>query len=129
LRLHGKVARQLTPTIITAVQNQLMSTGLRKQRPRPVHELVSVRDLQETSQDLLACQSNQAITTRATLHRQDAENAQGADKPSIEAALAKCPPNQQQLLHFVDQDSAPQDAGAGRGRLIACLGATDRATP
>ena len=38
-------------------------------------------------------------------------------------ALAKCPANQQQLLHFVDQDSAHKTPAQGAVAFIACLGA------
>jgi len=63
------------------------------------------------------------------LHRQDRGKLRVPTSLSIEAALAKCPPNQQQLLHFVDQDSAHKTPAQGAVAFICLPRCTDRRDP
>jgi hypothetical protein len=117
-------------TIMKAVQAQLLLTGNCGNTPDdPCSSWCGCEILQETNvpngaQDLTTCQSNEALTTPGYCYiDKSAENVAGANKDSIEAALAKCPSNQQQLLHFVDADSTHKTPAQGSVAFIACLGA------
>jgi hypothetical protein len=122
------------PQLMTAVQNQLKATGSCGNAGQDsCSSWCQCEILQETnatpSMDLSTCQSNKTLSTPGYCYiDKTAENARGADKAAIDAALAKCPSNQQQLLHFVDADSAHKTPAQGAVAFIACLGAPIGAT-
>jgi hypothetical protein len=113
------------PSLVKAVQDQLTSTGnCGNAGQDPCTTWCQCEILQETGKDLTTCQSNESLMTPGYCYiDKTAENAPGADTTAIEAALAKCPSNQQQLLHFVDADSTHKTPAQGAVAFIACLGA------
>jgi hypothetical protein len=117
------------PSLMTAVQTQLKATGnCGNAGQDPCSTWCQCEILQESGSSLTTCQTNQPVNTPGYCYiDKTAENAPGADKAAIEAALAKCPSNQQQLLHF--QDSPTEKTPAqGAVAFIACLGAPIGAT-
>ncbi|MEP7049949.1 MAG: hypothetical protein ABJB12_06330 [Pseudomonadota bacterium] len=80
---------------------------------------------QESGADLAACQSNSALSTPGYCYiDKSAETVNGgAAKAAVDMLLNKCPSNEQQLLRFVDADSAHKTPAAGAVAFIACLGA------
>ncbi|HEY1535325.1 MAG TPA: hypothetical protein VGF76_14965, partial [Polyangiaceae bacterium] len=121
------------PSLMTAVQTQLKATGnCGNAGQDPCSTWCQCEILQESnangSTDLTTCQTNQPVKTPGYCYiDKTAENAAGANVAAIEAALAKCPSNQQQLLHF--QDSPTEKTPAqGAVAFIACLGAPIGAT-
>jgi hypothetical protein len=115
---------------MSAVQAQLKATGnCGNAGQDPCTSWCQCEILQETGTDLTTCQSNQPVKTPGYCYiDKTAENAPGADKAGIDTALAKCPSNQQQLLHFVDADSEHKTPAQGAVAFIACLGAPIGAT-
>jgi hypothetical protein len=121
------------PQLMTAVQTQLKATGnCGNAGQESCSSWCQCEILQESnangSTDLTTCQTNQPVKTPGYCYiDKTAENAAGANTAAIEAALAKCPSNQQQLLHF--QDSPTEKTPAqGAVAFIACLGAPIGAT-
>jgi hypothetical protein len=117
------------PQLMTAVQTQLKATGnCGNTGQDPCTTWCQCEILQESGGDLKTCQTNQPVNTPGYCYiDKTAENAAGANVAAIEAALAKCPSNQQQLLHF--QDSPTEKTPAqGAVAFIACLGAPIGAT-
>ena len=112
-------------SLITAVQSQLNATGnCGGDGQDPCTTWCQCEIVQETGADLTTCQSNKTLTTPGYCYiDKTAETVAGADVASIQAALAKCPSNQQQLLHFVDADSTHKTPAQGAVAFIACLGA------
>jgi hypothetical protein len=113
------------PVIQVAVQKQLQATGnCGNAGQDPCSTWCQCEIIQEAGADLTTCQSNGALTTPGYCYiDKKAESVPGANAASIEAALGKCPANQQQLLHFVDADSAHKTPAQGAVAFIACLGA------
>jgi hypothetical protein len=108
-----------------AVQAQLQATGnCGNPGQDPCTSWCQCEILQESGANLTACQSNMTGLPPGYCYiDKKAETVQGADVAGIEAALAKCPANQQQLLHFVDADSSHKTPAQGAVAFIACLGA------
>jgi hypothetical protein len=114
------------PLIESAVQAQLQATGnCGNAGQASCKSWCQCEIKQETGADLLTCQSNDTgLKTPGYCYiDKTAENAPGANTAAIETALAKCPSNQQQLLHFVGADSEHQTPAQGAVAFIACLGA------
>ena len=114
------------PLIESAVQAQLQATGsCGNAGQASCKSWCQCEIKQETGADLLACQSNDASlkTPGYCYIDKGAEKTPGANTAAIETALAKCPSNQQQLLHFVDAGSGHQTPAQGAVAFIACLGA------
>ncbi len=117
------------PQLMSAVQDQLMATGNCGHTGQVACSTwCQCEILQESGTDLTTCQTNQPVKTPGYCYiDKTAENAPGANVAAIEAALSKCPSNQQQLLHF--QDSPTEKTPAqGAVAFIACLGAPIGAT-
>jgi hypothetical protein len=119
-------------TIIGAVQAQLQATGNCGNAGQPsCTTWCQCAIKQEVNSpgkpDLTTCQSNQAPSVPGYCYIDaKAETVPGVTPmavDSIKTALAKCPSNQQQLLHFVDADSAHTTPAQGAVAFIACLGA------
>lgn len=72
--------------------------------------------------DLSKCQANADVRTPGYCYI-DKTAAQGNATMAVNTLLNKCPANEQQLLRFVDQDSAHKTPAQGAVAFIACLGA------
>ena len=116
------------PSLVKAVQTQLQATGsCGNAGQAPCTDWCQCEIKQEVNTaanpDLTTCQSNQQPSQPGYCYiDKNAKNA-GAAPAAVDSALAKCPPNQQQLLHFVDADSTHKTPAQGAVAFIACLGA------
>ncbi|HEY5372561.1 MAG TPA: hypothetical protein VIK01_02700, partial [Polyangiaceae bacterium] len=113
-------------SLITAVQTQLKATGnCGGDGQDPCTTWCQCEILQESGGDLSTCQANDTnLKTPGYCYiDKKAETVNPAAAASIQAALAKCPSNQQQLLHFVDADPTHKTPAQGAVAFIACLGA------
>jgi hypothetical protein len=116
-------------SLVKAVQTQLQVTGsCGNAGQAPCTNWCQCEIKQEVNSaanpDLTTCQSNGQPSQPGYCYiDKNAENVAGANKASIDSALAKCPSNQQQLLHFVDADSTHKTPAQNAVAFIACLGA------
>jgi hypothetical protein len=116
------------PTIQKAVQAQLQKTGNCGNTGQPACSTWCQCEIKQESfdtGDLQKCQSNSMLTTPGYCYIDKAAETVngGAAKAAVDMLLNKCPSNEQQLLRFVDADSAHKTPATGAVAFIACLGA------
>jgi hypothetical protein len=101
------------PTVIPAVQAQLQAAGTCGNAGQPAcSTYCECAILQDTGSDLTACEADQPAAPGYCY----------IDDPSS-PLLKNCPPNQKQLLRFVDSDATHKTPAVGAVAFIACLGA------
>ncbi|MEO6602915.1 MAG: hypothetical protein ABIQ16_23725 [Polyangiaceae bacterium] len=114
------------PTILAAVRTQLKESGnCGNPGQAPCDSWCECEIKQEDPTVLKQCQGNQGGIPAGYCYV-DAKAKNGANDTQtaeINAALAKCPDNQQQLLRFVTGEKSVQTPAQGSVAFIACLGA------
>ena len=118
------------PLILTAVRAQLQKSGnCGNGTQESCDQWCECEIKQVDTSNLASCQADQGAPNAgycyvdATASAIATQNNQTSAAAAIDAALAKCPGNQQQLLRFVPGAAMTPTPAPGAVAFIACLGA------